>query len=500
MAVTNDVQAKLRDAYDRKKYGKKDLGILDNFTQQWFAQQSKDPWSALGAMIGYGIGAHYGEKEYQKQLGEADQVAEAEARGAYHDAALKAADESGLVGTSTYDGITQAKADYGTHKANYDDTMAKINTFKGDQESQEYKGLLEMAKQAEAGMQAAHNKAEMFRQINRDNGWSNDGYLSTNSLGEKLGDRSLYAPQTPQMQTQPSLLNGNGVFPTVQPQQTGTFTAPTITDLAQRSLNTLEQNPAGMLDRDAVARYYLTDPELKKKITSEYDNSKRSAAYWKDLRQKLRKEGLSEAVIDDYIDGKAQEVTDQMLGEYYQSIANGNYYGADALATLMTNLDPTLAQVMKTGGVSVGNLFGAQQNWLQDMAQAQRRSAERAETRAYNEAQYEKKRIDSLNDKIRIEEIKKARGLSGDSGGSSGGGKASSEETYTNNLILSALDALDANDIKKAEDFYYKAITNLDEDIATAKKISPSARSKFRQMLKALEDDIADAKNDKTVG
>lgn len=452
-----------------------------------------DPWFALGELVGKGAAAAYDRRQYQKQLEKAGRIDAQTAQEAYQDAANQKAQESGLIGTSTYDGITKAKADYGTHKATYDDTMAKINAFTGDQKSQEYLGLLEMAKQAQEGMQTAQNRAEQLRQINRDNGWSNEGYYATDSLSEKLGDRSLYAPQE---QVKPSLLGG--VLPT-QEKQMGTFTAPTITEMAQRSLDVLQQNPMGKLSAEDVARYHMTNPELKASIVNDYDRSKRNATYFSDLEQKMKKEGISQEVIDEYLGGKKRAVVEDMLGDYYQAVLKGNLYGADALSTLMAGIDPTTAQILKTGGVSIGNLFGAEMQQKLEEAEAARKAAEKAETRDYNERKRQQEREERIEDAVKIAQLKKSLGLSGDSGGSSGGGKASSEETYTNNLILSALDALAIGKVDEAENFMFMASNNLNDDNTTAKKISPDARNKFRQMLKDLGDDIADAKNNASV-
>lgn len=452
---------------------------------------NNDPWFALGEFVGRGAAAALNERQYQKQLDKAANIEDAMARTSYHDAALDGARNSGLVGTSTYDGITQAKADYNKNKTIYDEAKAKLDAFDGDKEGAEYKNLLELAEQAQIGMNNASANAEMYRQINRNNGRSNEGYYATDSLGEKLGERSLLAPPKQQEQVKQGLLGG--VLPTKE-KQVGTFTAPTITEMAQKSLDTLQKNPAGIMSAEDLAGYAMTTPSMKETIVANHELAKRSPQYFDNLRREMKKEGVSDEVIDEYIGEQKRNVAYGMMGEYYNLINDGNYLGADALAAQTAFLDPTMAQLLKTGGVSVGNLFGAEQNWLQSLAEAQRKAAEKAETRQYNEEQYEKKRTDKIEDAVKIAELKESRGLSGGSSGSSGGGKASSEETYTKNLVFSASDALDANRIDDAEDFYDKAVTNLNVDITTAKKISAEARAKLRYDLLELEGRILWAK------
>lgn len=448
---------------------------------------NNDPWFALGEFVGRGAAAALNERQYQKQLDKAANIEDAMARTSYHDAALDGARNSGLVGTSTYDGITQAKADYNKNKTIYDEAKAKLDAFDGDKEGAEYKNLLELAEQAQIGMNNASANAEMYRQINRNNGRPNEGYYATDSLGEKLGERSLLAPPKRQEQVKQGLLGG--VLPTKE-KQVGTFTAPTITEMAQKSLDTLQKNPAGIMSAEDLAGYAMTTPSMKETIVANHELAKRSPQYFDNLRREMKKEGVSDEVIDEYIGEQKRNVAYGMMGEYYNLINDGNYLGADALAAQTAFLDPTMAQLLKTGGVSVGNLFGAEQNWLQSLAEAQRKAAEKAETRQYNE----QKRQQDLQDRKEIERYKSDLKNSSEGGGSSGGGKVSSEETYTKNLVFSASDALDANRIDDAEDFYDKAVTNLNEDITTAKKISAEARAKLRYDLLELEGRILWAK------
>ncbi len=465
-------------AYDKYR-------INPAYLNQFRNMAYNDPWFALGELIGNAAGNAYGKRQYEKQLDKAGQIDAASAREAYYDTANKNAQASGLIGTSTYDGITQAKTDYGTHKTAYDDAMAKLNAFKGDQDSQEYKGLWEMAQQAQAGRQNANNRAEMLRQINRDNGWSNEGYYATDSLSEKLGNTSLLAPRKQEEWQGISL--GEGLLSTAQTDQQAS--TPTITDLAQRSFNTLRQKPAGVLSKDDVARYYMTNPELKEKIVADHDRSKRSASYWSDLERKMKQEGVSQEVIDEYLGGKKRAVAEDMLGDYYKAVLDGNYLGADALATLTAGIDPQLAQILKTGGVSVGNLFGAEQSWLQSMAEAQRKEQAEARKRQQNLQDYRtKKEIDAAY---------KNNGSGGRGGSSSGGSKSDKLEKWEevpHNLLTQVTMYTQNKDFESA----YETVDRLKEllyrDTEALDKFPGQGLAGYRQLLAQVEYNLLEAK------
>lgn len=349
-----------------------------------------DPWFALGELVGRGFGAHMADKSYQKQMDKAQNIENAMARTSQYDEATKAGENSGLINTSTYDGILKAKDAYNQNKTIYDEAKAKLDAYEGDKNSAEYDALAKMAADAQLGMNNASANATMLRKINTNKGLSNEGFYATDSLGERLADVSLLTPKKVQNWRDVDHFGGKGILqnaPNTQ-QQAGTFTAPTITELAQNALERHKQNGTSIISADDLAKYAMTTPSMKATLESNYEISKRDPRYFDNLRKELKKEGVSDEVIDEYIGGQRQNVAHGLLGEYYDNIANGKYLDADATATQMAYLDPTMAQLLKTGGVSVGNLFGAEQDRQKTLTNAQIETQQAAEKRQQNRDDY----------------------------------------------------------------------------------------------------------------
>lgn len=369
MATTNNSFDRVAEANRRRKFGKNDVGLLDDFSQRWFAKQSQDPWSAIGAALGYGWGSYLGNKEAARQMGKAKDEEDAKAREAAYNTAMQAAEDSGLVGMNSADAIMDQKNIYADAQNELATVKAKMEAME-DKNSDAYKGLQRDAYALENKMNTAHNTANFLLGMRTQNGLSNEGLYANNSgdgyMREKLGDISMLNAVGNQGRGGQNMFGATLPVPQLNPNFQSTAQAntnPTITEMAQNKLAEMQYDqPTGFITQDMLANAYLMNPDVKKKIDSEYNKKKRSAKYWKELRQDLRSKGLSEAVIDDYIDLQSQGVVDDMVSDYYEQIIDGNYLGADSLGTLMTNLDPQMAQVLKTGGVSIDKLFGADQN------------------------------------------------------------------------------------------------------------------------------------------
>lgn len=501
MAQTNDVQKQLRDAYTRRKFGQRDIGLLDGMTQQWFAKQAQDPWSAIGAMLGYGYGSYLGDKERANQLEDAKAEEEALAREAQYAAAQDAANASGLVGMDSADAIRQQKENYMNYQNQANEIQTKMNAIE-DKSSDEYKNLARSLYQLQGQMNDAHNTADNLRTLRTQMGLSNDGLYANNSgagyLREKLGDVSMLNPiQQPQQGGQNTFgatlpipqINPNGQVPTSAVEN------PTITQMAQNTLGNLsrQNTPSGIITQDALTNFMIANPDLKKKIVSDTDNQKRSASYWKDLRQKLRAKGLSDSVIDEYIDTQAQDVVDDLVGNYYKAIGEGNYLGADAIGTLLTNLDPTMAQVLKTGGVSVGNLFGAEQqekSMLFKVAQALAK-----EQRA--DAHSEQKRINDIMDFETKERIKdRIKNASGNGNGSKKEEKLPEWQQTMDNYLTQGEAYLNGGNLNAAWDAVVAAKNYLLHDEKAKAKIPGEAIPDYYKLVAMKEAEIIKAMMD----
>lgn len=501
MAQTNNVQKQIRDAYARRKFGQQDIGVLDGFTQQWLAKQSQDPWSAVGAMLGYGYGSYLGNKERANQLEKAKTEEEALAREAQYAAAQEAANASGLVGMDSADAIRQQKENYMNYQNQANDIQAKMDAIE-DKSSDEYKNLARSLYQVQGQMNDAHNTADNLRTLRTQMGLSNDGLYANNSgadyLREKLGDVSMSNPiQQPQQGGQ-NMFGATLPIPQINPNgqvSRDTVTNPTITQMAQNTLGNLsrQNTPSGIITQDALTNFMVSNPDLKKKIISDTDKQKRSASYWKDLRQKLRAKGLSDSVIDEYIDTQAQDVVDDLVGSYYKAIGEGNYLGADAIGTLMTNLDPTMAQVLKTGGVSVGNLFGAEQQEkaaLFNAAQAlgkEQRANERSN----------QKRINDMQDFVTKEKIKQdIKNNYGNGNGSKKEEKLPEWQQTMDNYLTQGESYLDGGNLNAAWDAVVAAKNYLLHDEKAMAKIPGEAIPDYYKLVAMKEAEIIKAMMD----
>jgi hypothetical protein len=447
-----------------------------------------DPWFALGELVGRGFGAHMADKSYQKQMDKAQNIENAMARTSQYDEATKAGENSGLINTSTYDGILKAKDAYNQNKTIYDEAKAKLDAFEGDKNSAEYDALAKMAADAQLGMNNASANATMLRKINTNKGLSNEGFYATDSLGERLADVSLLTPKKVQNWRDVDHFGGKGILqnaPNTQ-QQAGTFTAPTITELAQNALERHKQNGTSIISADDLAKYAMTTPSMKDTLESNYEISKRDPQYFDNLRKELKKEGVSDEVIDEYIGGQRQNVAHGLLGEYYDNIANGKYLDADATATQMAYLDPTMAQLLKTGGVSVNNLFGAYQNALKAEQQAQANEA-----KASRDLATWKWKQDYIN-------ATRPSRASGGSGGSSGGSGTSEKlEAWekTPHNLLSQIDMYTTNKdygsayevVDRLKELLYRNTEELD-------KFPGEGLAGYRMLLAQREYDLLDAK------
>ena len=457
-----------------------------------------DPLFALGELVGRGFGAHMADKSYQKQMDKAQNIENAMARTSQYDEATKAGENSGLINTSTYDGILKAKDAYNQNKTIYDEAKAKLDAFEGDKNSAEYDALVKMAADAQLGMNNASANATMLRKINTNKGLSNEGFYATDGLGERLADVSLLTPKKVQNWRDVDHFGGKGILqnaPNTQ-QQAGTFTAPTITELAQNALERHKQNGTSIISADDLAKYAMTTPTMKDTLESNYEISKRDPRYFDNLRKELKKQGVSDEVIDEYIGGQRQNVAHGLLGEYYDNIANGKYLDADATATQMAYLDPTMAQLLKTGGVSVNNLFGAYQNALNAAREAAAKAQQIQDTRKYNEEQYEKKRQDKIDDAVKVASLKKSLGLSGYSDGSSrssGGGKASdggklsANAKQVGNIIGQANMHLDNGNYQGVLDLLAELKPKVYDEFDFYSKMTPSEKAEANRLIAGIE-------------
>ena len=447
------------------------------------------PWFALGELFGRGFGAHMADKSYQKQMDKAQNIENAMARTSQYDEATKAGENSGLINTSTYDGILKAKDAYNQNKTIYDEAKAKLDAFEGDKNSAEYDALAKMAADAQLGMNNASANATMLRKINTNKGLSNEGFYATDSLGERLADVSLLTPKKVQNWRDVDHFGGKGILqnaPNTQ-QQAGTFTAPTITELAQNALERHKQNGTSIISADDLAKYAMTTPSMKDTLESNYEISKRDPQYFDNLRKELKKQGVSNEVIDEYIGGQRQNVAHGLLGEYYDNIANGKYLDADATATQMAYIDPTMAQLLKTGGVSVNNLFGAYQNALKAEQQAQANEA-----KAMRDLETWKWKQDYIT-------ATRPSRASGGSGGYSGGGTSEKMEKWEevpNNLLSQAAMYTQNKDFESA----YEAINRLKDilyrDREALDKFPGAGLSAYLQLLAKAEYDLLMAKKE----
>ena len=439
-----------------------------------------DPWFALGELVGRGFGAHMADKSYQKQMDKAQNIENAMARTSQYGEATKAGENSGLINTSTYDGILKAKDAYNQNKTIYDEAKAKLDAFEGDKNSAEYDALAKMAADAQLGMNNASANATMLRKINTNKGLSNEGFYATDSLGERLADVSLLTPKKVQNWRDVDHFGGKGILqnaPNTQ-QQAGTFTAPTITELAQNALERHKQNGTSIISADDLAKYAMTTPSMKDTLESNYEISKRDPQYFDNLRKELKKEGVSDEVIDEYIGGQRQNVAHGLLGEYYDNIANGKYLDADATATQMAYLDPTMAQLLKTGGVSINNLFGAYQNAL------------KAEQQAKQKQQEQQEQWDMF---VRKEEYKNAHKTGGSGnggssgGGSSEGGKLSANAKQVGNIIGQANMYLDNGNYQGVLDLLAEMKPKVYEDFDFYSKMTPSEKAEANRLIAGIE-------------
>lgn len=446
-----------------------------------------DPWFALGELVGRGFGAHMADKSYQKQMDKAQNIENAMARTSQYDEATKAGENSGLINTSTYDGILKAKDAYNQNKTIYDEAKAKLDAFEGDKNSAEYDALAKMAADAQLGMNNASANATMLRKINTNKGLSNEGFYATDSLGERLADVSLLTPKKVQNWRDVDHFGGKGILqnaPNTQ-QQAGTFTAPTITELAQNALERHKQNGTSIISADDLAKYAMTTPSMKDTLESNYEISKRDPQYFDNLRKELKKEGVSDEVIDEYIGGQRQNVAHGLLGEYYDNIANGKYLDADATATQMAYLDPTMAQLLKTGGVSVNNLFGAYQNALKAEQQA--------------EANEDKAKRDLATWKWKQDYINATRPsrASGGSGGSSGGSGASEKLESWEKIPHNLLSQIDMYTTNKDFESAYEVVDRLKEHLRNPEvldKFPGEGLLGYKKLLAQREYALLDAK------
>lgn len=445
-----------------------------------------DPWFALGELVGRGFGAHMADKSYQKQMDKAQNIENAMARTSQYDEATKAGENSGLINTSTYDGILKAKDAYNQNKTIYDEAKAKLDAFEGDKNSAEYDALAKMAADAQLGMNNASANATMLRKINTNKGLSNEGFYATDSLGERLADVSLLTPKKVQNWRDVDHFGGKGILqnaPNTQ-QQAGTFTAPTITELAQNALERHKQNGTSIISADDLAKYAMTTPSMKDTLESNYEISKRDPQYFDNLRKELKKEGVSDEVIDEYIGGQRQNVAHGLLGEYYDNIANGKYLDADAAATQMAYLDPTMAQLLKTGGVSVNNLFGAQQN-----AENAERAARRNMAKEQRDLAIWKVKEDYKN----ATRPSRAGGGSGGSSRSSGGGKASdggklsANAKQVGNIIGQANMHLDNGNYQGVLDLLAELKPKVYDEFDFYSKMTPSEKAEANRLIAGIE-------------
>ena len=445
-----------------------------------------DPLFALGELVGRGFGAHMADKSYQKQMDKAQNIENAMARTSQYDEATKAGENSGLINTSTYDGILKAKDAYNQNKTIYDEAKAKLDAFEGDKNSAEYDALAKMAADAQLGMNNASANATMLRKINTNKGLSNEGFYATDSLGERLADVSLLTPKKVQNWRDVDHFGGKGILqnaPNTQ-QQAGTFTAPTITELAQNALERHKQNGTSIISADDLAKYAMTTPSMKDTLESNYEISKRDPQYFDNLRKELKKEGVSDEVIDEYIGGQRQNVAHGLLGEYYDNIANGKYLDADATATQMAYLDPTMAQLLKTGGVSVNNLFGAYQNALNAEQQAQANEA-----KAKRDLEIWKWKEDYKN----ATRPSRAGGGSGGSSRSSGGGKASdggklsANAKQVGNIIGQANMHLDNGNYQGVLDLLAELKPKVYDEFDFYSKMTPSEKAEANRLIAGIE-------------
>lgn len=452
-----------------------------------------DPWFALGELVGRGVGAHMADKSYQKQMDKAQNIENAMARTSQYDEATKAGENSGLINTSTYDGILKAKDAYNQNKTIYDEAKAKLDAFEGDKNSAEYDALAKMAADAQLGMNNASANATMLRKINTNKGLSNEGFYATDGLGERLADVSLLTPKKVQNWRDVDHFGGKGILqnaPNTQ-QQAGTFTAPTITELAQNALERHKQNGASIISADDLAKYAMTTPSMKDTLESNYEISKRDPQYFDNLRKELKKEGVSDEVIDEYIGGQRQNVAHGLLGEYYDNIANGKYLDADATATQMAYLDPTMAQLLKTGGVSVNNLFGAQQNALNAERAAAAKAQQIQDTREYNEKKRQQEREENKQDYVW--KLKQKNSLDNNGGGSSGGGKASdggklsANAKQVGNIIGQANMHLENNNYQGVLDLLAELKPKVYEDFDFYSKMTPSEKAEANKFIAGVE-------------
>lgn len=441
-----------------------------------------DPWFALGELVGRGFGAHMADKSYQKQMDKAQNIENAMARTSQYDEATKAGENSGLINTSTYDGILKAKDAYNQNKTIYDEAKAKLDAFEGDKNSAEYDALAKMAADAQLGMNNASANATMLRKINTNKGLSNEGFYATDSLGERLADVSLLTPKKVQNWRDVDHFGGKGILqnaPNTQ-QQAGTFTAPTITELAQNALERHKQNGTSIISADDLAKYAMTTPSMKDTLESNYEISKRDPQYFDNLRKELKKEGVSDEVIDEYIGGQRQNVAHGLLGEYYDNIANGKYLDADATATQMAYLDPTMAQLLKTGGVSVNNLFGAYQNALNAEQQAQANEAKASRDLAIWKVKEDYKNATRPS---------RASGGSGGSsgGGGSEGGKLSANAKQVGNIIGQANMHLKNGNYQGVRDLLAELKPKVYEDFDFYSKMTPSEKAEANRLIAGIE-------------
>lgn len=365
---------------------------VDDIYLNQFRQSAKnDPWFALGELLGGWYGNQIGQRMYNRDMrvaGETMQAAEDERR---RELARKNVQESGLINQNTYDLIDKAQSNWNDYSGILQDLTAKMDAYEGDKNDAEYKALAEQAEKARLGMDAAHNNAEQLRFMNDFAGYSNDGYLANDSLGEKLKHRpwsimqNPYAPQgDPYSMGEGVQLNG-GVLP-----QEKTLQAPTIADMANNALQRL--SPQGTMTEDLLMARYLADPAAQAQLDQALALEKRDPMYWQNMKQMLRREGVSDAAIEDYLGGQVQGTAAGMAQDYYNMIANGDYLGADKLATDLVAISPETAQILKTGGVTVGNLFNTAN--ANELAQRQTLARQQAE-----DTKYARQRADKAEDR-----------------------------------------------------------------------------------------------------